>query len=352
MVEGAAEVQVTLADGRELNAEVVGLDPKTDLAVLRVDGGKEMPAARMGDSERLRVGDAVLAVGNPFGLGHTVTSGIVSAKGRVIGAGPYDDFIQTDASINPGNSGGPLFNMEGEVVGINTAIIPYGQGIGFAIPVNTAKALIPQLVEHGTVTRGYIGVHIQDVTQELADALGLDGARGALVAEVLPGGPADKAGVQRGDVIISFGGKGVEKSHDLPALVAGTPVGEKTALTLLRKGKEQELKIEVAKLAAETPRVEGRSLKAEERWGLMLQDLDPQIANRLGVDADQGAVVTGVKPGSPAERASLHRGDVILEVDQEPVASAEEVKQAMGDKETVLLLVQRKEMKRFVAMSG
>jgi len=352
VVDGAAEVQVTLADGRELNAEVVGLDSKTDLAVLRVDGVKEMPAARMGDSERLRVGDAVLAVGNPFGLGHTVTSGIVSAKGRVIGAGPYDDFIQTDASINPGNSGGPLFNMEGEVVGINTAIIPYGQGIGFAIPVNTAKALIPQLVEHGTVTRGYIGVHIQDVTQELAKALDLKEKKGALVAQVEPGGPADEAGVKRGDVIVGFGGEKVEKSHDLPVIVAETPVGEKRTITVLRKGREQMLDITVGKLEPEERQAKTASTDAEGKWGLSLQDLTPQIASQLGVDTDQGAVVTGVKPGSPAERASLRRGDVILEVNQEPVASADDVKKAADGKDSVLLLVQRKEMKQFVAMSG
>lgn len=353
VVEGAREVMVTLDSGREIEAEIVGLDPKTDLAVLRIQGEDDLPGAAMGDSERLRVGDHVMAIGNPFGLGHTVTSGIVSAKDRVIGAGPYDDFIQTDASINPGNSGGPLYNMKGEVVGINAAIVAQGQGIGFAIPINTAKALIPQLVEHGEVTRGYMGVHIQPITEDLARAMDLDDRKGALVAEVLPGGPAEEAGVKQGDVIVSFDGKAVDESHDLPAMVAATPVGEKASLKLLRDGKERELTLEVGRLETEKAKVKTPSAQdAEGRWGLRLQDLTPQIAQRLGVDADQGAVVAEVKPGSPAHEASLRRGDVILEVEQKPVASARDVKQAVGEKESVLLLVQRKETKRFVAMTG
>ena len=352
VVEGAKEVVVTLDDGRELEAEIVGLDPKTDLAVLKIEDGGDLPGAAMGDSDGLRVGDYVVAVGNPFGLGHTVTSGIVSAKDRVIGAGPYDDFIQTDASINPGNSGGPLFNMKGEVVGINTAIIARGQGIGFAIPVNTAKALIPQLVAHGEVTRGYIGVHIQPVTQELAEAMKLDDRKGALVADVLSGGPADEAGVERGDVIVSFNGEAVDKSHDLPALVAAAPVGGKASLGILRDGKARELTVEVGELEAKTAAVKGSDREDEARWGLRLQDLTPRIARQLGVDADGGALVADVEPGSPAQRASLRRGDVILEVDREPVASAEEAKRAVEGKESVLLLVQRKDVKQFVAMSG
>ena len=209
VVEGAQEVTVTLADKQEYKAEVIGLDPKTDLAVLKIDAMKPLPAASLGNSENLKVGDWVVAIGNPFGLNHTVTSGIVSAKGRVIGAGPYDDFIQTDASINPGNSGGPLFNMGGEVVGINTAIIPQGQGIGFAIPVNTAKPLIPQLVSDGEVTRGYLGVNIQSITPELAKALGVEDRKGALVADITPESPAEKGGLKRGDIIVAYEGKDV-----------------------------------------------------------------------------------------------------------------------------------------------
>ncbi len=207
VVEGAREVTVTLADKNEYKAEIVGRDPKTDLAVLKIDAKKDLPAAGLGDSESLKVGDWVVAIGNPFGLNHTVTSGIVSAKGRVIGAGPYDDFIQTDASINPGNSGGPLFNLTGEVVGINTAIIAQGQGIGFAIPVSTAKPLIPQLVSNGEITRGYLGVNIQTITPELAEALGIKETKGALVADVAADSPAEAGGLKRGDIIVQFDGK-------------------------------------------------------------------------------------------------------------------------------------------------
>jgi serine protease Do len=352
VVEGAKKVLVTLDDQKEYEAEIIGLDPKTDLAVLKVENSDDLPAATMGDSEKLRVGDHVLAIGNPFGLSHTVTSGIVSAKDRVIGAGPYDDFIQTDASINPGNSGGPLFNMKGEVVGINTAIIPYGQGIGFSIPINTAKALIPQLVENGEVTRGYIGIYFQEITGDLAKALGLDDKNGALVADIVSGGPADEGGVERGDVIVSFNGKKVKKSHDLPSIVAETPVGEKATVTVIRDGKERKLKVRVGKLESKQKIASRPANKDNEKWGLMLQDLTPRIADRLGVDAEKGAVVSGVSPGSPAERAQLRRGDVILEVDQKPVESAEDVEEAVEGKDSVLLLVQRKDIKQFVPLTG
>ena len=222
VVEGATHLTVTMNNKEEYKAKIVGRDPKTDLALLKIDVGETLPSATLGDSEQLRVGDWVLAIGNPFGLKHTVTSGIVSAKGRIIGAGPYDDFIQTDASINPGNSGGPLFNMEGKVVGINTAIIPQGQGIGFAIPVNTAKPLIPQLIKDGEVTRGYLGVSIQTITPDLAKALRIKEQNGALVSDVVPGSPALEAGIKRGDLIIAYNNKRVGDSHDLPQLVAAT----------------------------------------------------------------------------------------------------------------------------------
>jgi serine protease Do len=242
--------------------------------------------------------------------------------------------------------------MKGEVIGINTAIIPYGQGIGFAIPINTAKALIPQLIENGEVTRGYIGIHFQGLTDELAEAMGLKDKKGALVADVVPDGPADDAGMKRGDVIVSFNGRDVNKGHELPAIVAETPVGKKADVTVIRKGKEKTLKIKVGRLESKEARVEKSSVQDQEKWGLMLQDLTPQIASRLGVDADKGAVITGVSPNSPAERAQLRRGDVILEVNQEPVKSAEDVQEAVKDKESVLLLVQRKQIKQFVPLVG
>jgi serine protease Do len=353
VVEGAKEVTVTLANQEEHEARVVGRDPKTDLAVLKIESKHALPAAGLGDSEQLRVGDWVVAIGNPFGLNHTVTSGIVSAKGRVIGAGPYDDFIQTDASINPGNSGGPLFNMSGEVVGINTAIIPQGQGIGFAIPVNTAKPLIPQLVSKGEVTRGYLGVSIQTITPDLAKALNLEERKGALVADVISGSPADKGGIERGDIIIAFNGKAVKDSHDLPAMVAATPVDEEVTVTALRNGKEHQLAMKVGKLPSEEAKFENSSQPAKGKWGLRLHDLNPQIAHKLRIRAEQGVVVVGVEPGSPAAEAGIQQGDVIVEVDRHPVDSVDDLKEKIEkseDKDHLLLLVQRENGKFYVPL--
>jgi serine protease Do len=353
VVEGAKEVLVTFADKGEFKAQVVGKDPKTDLAVLKITADKALPAAAMGDSEQLRVGDWVIAIGNPFGLNHTVTSGIVSAKGRVIGAGPYDDFIQTDASINPGNSGGPLFNIKGELVGINTAIIPQGQGIGFAIPVNTAKPLIPQLVTRGRVIRGYLGVTIQSMTPELAEALKVKDHKGALVADVVPGSPADKGGIKRGDVIVGYNSKAVEDSHDLPPMVAATPVGQEVTVIVLRDGKEHRLSMTVGKLAAEEGELETSAQPEKGKWGLRLQNLDPMISNELGLKTDKGVAVVGVEPGSPADQAGLQPGDVIVEVNRQPVSSVNEIKKRLDkseDPDQVLLLVQRGEGKLFVPL--
>jgi serine protease Do len=356
VVEGAQEVMVTLADQRELQAQVVGRDPKTDLAVLKIDAGENLAAAKLGNSDQLKVGDWVLAIGNPFGLSQTVTSGIVSAKGRVIGAGPYDDFIQTDASINPGNSGGPLFNTAGEVVGINTAIVPNGQGIGFAIPINTAKPLIPQLVEHGHVTRGYLGVQIQQISPELAKALQLDDYKGALVASVVPGGPADRGGIASGDVIVAFNNQPVGAAHDLPAMVAATPVGKEATVTVLRNGRKKEIPVKIAELPSKEGSIQSAKKPAEGKWGMQIQDLTPQIAAELGLETDNGGVlVVDVVPGSPAERAAVQRGDLILEADRKPVDSVADLKKIIDgskDKDTLLLLVQRAESKRYVALTS
>jgi serine protease Do len=353
VVEGAKEVTVTLANKKEHKAQVVGRDAKTDLAVLKIESKKDLPAAALGDSEQLKVGDWVVAIGNPFGLNHTVTSGIVSAKGRVIGAGPYDDFIQTDASINPGNSGGPLFDMNGEVVGINTAIIPHGQGIGFAIPVNTAKPLIPQLVSKGEVTRGYLGVNIQSVTPDLAKALNVENREGALVADVIAGSPAEQGGIERGDIIITYAGKAVKDSHDLPRMVAATPVDEEVKVTVIRNGKERQLTIQVGKLPSEEAKLEKSVQPAKGQWGLQLHELNPQIAHQLRLKADQGVVVVGVEPGSPAHEAGIQQGDVIVEVDRHPVNSVEDVKENIDnskDKDHLLLLVQRENGKFYVPL--
>jgi serine protease Do len=344
VVEGAKEVTVTFANGQEYKARVAGRDPKTDLAVLKVKSKESFPAVTMGNSDQLRVGDWVVAIGNPFGLNNTVTSGIVSAKGRVIGAGPYDDFIQTDASINPGNSGGALINLKGELVGINTAILPNGRGIGFAIPVNTAKPLIPQLISTGEVTRGYLGVTIQSITPELAKAMNLREQKGALVADVRSGGPADKGGIKRGDVIIAYNGKVVEDSHHLPVLVAATPVAQEVTVTILRNGQEKKLAMKVGQLPGDKTVAAQPAHPAAGKWGLQLRDVNPQMAQRLRLKEERGAVVTGIEPGSRAEEAGLRRGDLILEVNRQPVGSVKDVLENINrskDKDHLLLLVQR-----------
>ena len=353
VVEGAKEVTVTLADKNEYTAEIIGLDPKTDLAVLKIEAKKNLPTAGLGDSESLQVGDWVVAIGNPFGLNHTVTSGIVSAKGRVIGAGPYDDFIQTDASINPGNSGGPLFNLKGEVVGINTAIIPQGQGIGFAIPIATAKPLIPQLVSDGEITRGYLGVNIQTITPDLAEALDIEATQGALVADVVSDSPAETGGLKRGDIIVDFGGKSIEDSNDLPVKVAATPVGDEIKVTVLRDGKELELLVKVGKLKSDGTDVASSLDHSQGKWGMQLHELSPQLEERFGIKADQGVAVVGVDPESAAAEAGVRQGDIIIEVDRKEVQSIDDVKTRISqakDKDRLLLLVQRQSGKFYIPL--
>jgi serine protease Do len=280
VVEGATEVTVTLANKQEYTAKIIGRDPKTDIALIKIEPKETLTAASLGDSERLRVGDWVVAVGNPFGLSNTVTAGIVSAKNRVIGAGPYDDFIQTDAPINPGNSGGPLFNLKGEVVGINTAIVPQGQGIGFAVAVNMAKSLLPQLETKGEVTRGYLGVSIQPITPELAKSMKLKDTKGALVADVTKGSPAEAAGIHRGDVIVNFDGNAVGESGHLPALVAATPVERAVPVKIVRDGTEQVVSVKVGRMPGERAEKEktGQAAPTQGKWGLALRDVDQQTA--------------------------------------------------------------------------
>jgi serine protease Do len=354
VVDGAKEVTVTLADQQVYQARIIGRDSKTDLAVLKIDSKQSLPVAPMGKSADLKVGEWVVAIGNPFGLSNSVTAGIVSAKGRVIGAGPYDDFIQTDAPINPGNSGGPLFNMKGEMVGINTAIIASGQGIGFAIPIDLARPLIPQLVSTGEVTRGYLGVSIQSMTPELAKALKLEEGQGALVSAVVQGSPAAKAGIRQGDVIVGFNGESIKDSHDLPTVVAKTPVGEEVSVTLRRDGKTQKVPVTVGKLPSEKVTSEESSHAGQSQWGLQLQDVTPQMARQRGLTEASGVMVVGVQPGSPAERAGLQRGDLIREVNRQPVQSVQEVRDAIAKADThdsLALLVKRGQGSLFVAMA-
>jgi serine protease Do len=355
VVEGATEVTVTLANKKEYSAKVIGRDPKTDIALIKIEPKENLTVASLGDSDKLRVGEWVMAVGNPFGLSNTVTAGIVSAKDRVIGAGPYDDFIQTDAPINPGNSGGPLFNLKGEVVGINTAIVPNGQGIGFAVAVNMAKTVLPQLETKGEVTRGYLGVSIQPLTPELAKGLNIKDTKGALVADVTKGSPAEAAGIKRGDVILSFDGKDVVEMASLPGLVAGTPIDKTVPVKILRDGSEQTLSVKVGQMPGDrtgTEKTGQAEQPAQGKWGLALRDLDARTAQRAGVAPGAGALVASVLPDSPADRAGLRAGDVIVEINRQKVTSAAEA-QALAQKSDggpLLVLIKRGEASLFAAL--
>lgn len=323
VVDGADEIKVKLNNGKEYKAEIKGRDQKLDLALIKISSREELPAAQLGDSDAIEIGEWVLAIGNPFGLSETVTAGIVSAKGRVIGSGPYDDFIQTDASINPGNSGGPLFNAKGEVVGINTAIVAGGQGIGFAIPVNMAKPIIPQLQEKGKVTRGWLGVQTQSLTTDLAQSFALEGDKGALVSDVIKETPAEKAGIKVGDIIVEFDAKPVREANELSRLVAATPPGRKVAIKLFRDGKEHllDVTLEPRKDDGDTAPA---GTAAPDRLGLTVSELTRELAATLRTKEMKGVAVVEVKPGGPAEDAGIMRGDIVLEVNGQKVSNLEE----------------------------
>jgi len=353
VVEKGEEIKVKLSDGKEFVAKIVGRDPKTDLALIKIDSDVSLIPLPIGDSDALEVGEWVVAIGNPFGLGHTVTAGIVSAKYRHLGTGAYDNFIQTDASINPGNSGGPLLNAEGQVVGVNTAI--YSQtggsvGIGFAIPINMAKNLLPQLKE-GKVVRGWLGVMIQKITSELKNKLGLKDEKGALVADVTPKGPAEKAGIKRGDVILSFDGKEIKEMNDLPFIVASTPVGKTVTVEVWRKNKKESLQVKLGELKDDE-----KEQPVEEEtgfFGMTLEELTQESAKRYGLSERSGILVVEIEQNSPAEEAGMQRGDIILEIDQTPVKGLEEFERKAkeyGKGGTVLLLIKRKEATIFVTL--
>ena len=315
VVNGADEVLVKLSDGRELKGELKGTDEKLDLALIKISDKGTFPSTELGDSDALEVGEWVMAIGNPFGLAQTVTAGIVSAKGRVIGSGPYDDFIQTDASINPGNSGGPLFSAGGKVVGINTAIIAGGQGIGFAIPINMAKGIVAQLRESGKVTRGYLGVRFQPLTADLAKSFGLESDKGALIANVEKDTPAEKAGLKTGDIILEYDGKSISESNELPRFVAVTPIDKKVKLVVYRDGKKQEVYVVIGKLKDGDSAAIVSGGNESEKLGITVQELTKELAARLGIkDSKSGLVITEVKPGSLAEEAGIAPGAVIVEI--------------------------------------
>jgi serine protease Do len=353
VVEKAEEIKVILLDKEEMTAEVVGTDPKTDIALIKIKVGKKLPFVHLGDSEGLDIGEWVVAIGNPFGLGHTVTAGIVSAKGRVIGSGPYDDFIQTDASINPGNSGGPLFNLKGEVVGINTAIVQGGQGIGFATPIHLAKSVLGQLKEKGKVVRGWLGVYIQRLTPDMAETLNVPGKRGALVADVTKDGPAQKAGILSGDVIVSFDGKEVKDEHDLPQIVASTKPGKKVTVVVIRDGKEEKIPVSIAEMEPEAGLTRAGGPDLSKGLGLTVQNITPEIARHMDVENQKGVLVSSVESGSPADVAGFREGDIIRAINRVPVKDAEEfetqIKKVKEDK-TILFLVERGEGRVFLAV--
>jgi len=351
VVEDADQIKVKLASGKEYDGKVVGRDPKTDLALVKVEGSSDLHPLKLGNSDDLEVGSWVVAIGSPFGLEQTVTAGIVSAKGRVIGSGPYDNFIQTDASINPGNSGGPLINMKGEVIGINTAIIASGQGIGFAIPINMAKEIAPQLQEKGHVTRGWLGVSIQEVTPALAKSFDLKEKKGALVAQVVSGSPAEKAGIEQGDVIVELDGKEVTDSKDLPRLVASTPVGKSVSIKLWRNGKVLDRQVKVGEMQE---KVEMTKAPFQKSLGITVQNLTPEIAKGLGLKKDTGVVVTRVEPGSPAADAGIQTGDVIREVNRTSVKDVEDFIQKIEKakvQDNILLSLQRGQNNLFAAIT-
>ena len=359
VVENAKEITVTLKDGRELPAQVKGRDPKTDLAVIKLDGAGPFPVATLGDSDALSIGDWVIAIGNPFGLDNTVTAGIVSAKGRAIGAGPYDEFIQTDAPINPGNSGGPLLDENGAVVGINTAIFSRSGGsigIGFAVPINMAKQLVPQLQKDGHVTRGWLGVTLQKLTPDLAETMKVEPGRGALVSAVTPDSPAAHAGVAPGDVIVRWNGTAIDEHASLPSLVASTPIGKTVEVEALRDGARRTFSIMVAKLEDESVAEAESETPSRGRWGLGLQDLSPDDRKQLGLERSTGVGVANVAPGSPADEAGVEPGDVVLEVNRHAVASSQAVRAEVGKTpsgQPLLLLLRGQDgSNRFVALKA
>ncbi|MBW1615357.1 MAG: Do family serine endopeptidase [Deltaproteobacteria bacterium] len=331
VIQNADEIKVKIQDGKELEAEIVGRDPETDLALIKVKTNEKLNAIKIGDSDQLKVGEWVIAIGSPFGLEHTVTAGIVSAKGRVIGSGPYDDFIQTDASINFGNSGGPLINMNGEVIGINTAIIAGGNGIGFAIPMNLAGDIIRQLKEHGEYARGWLGVQIQNLTEELAEYKGLKDTKGVLIGKVFPGDPADKAGIKANDIIVQADGKKIETSRELSATIAGIKAGKSVDITVLRNGVKKIFTVKIAKRESEKlSSSEYKEKEAEtDELGISVADITPEIMEKTGITDKEGVIIINMDPDKKGSEAGLAKFDIIKEINRKIIKSKTDYKAAI-----------------------
>jgi serine protease Do len=352
VVENATEIKVSLSDAEEFDAIVVGRDPQTEVALIKIEAPRDLPVAPLGDSDKLRVGEWVIAIGNPFGLGQTVTAGITSAKGRMIGAGAYDDFIQTDASINPGNSGGPLLNLRGEVIGINTAIVASGQGISFAIPINLAKEVLAQLRARGKVIRGFLGVEVEPVAPELARSVGLGRHHGAVVVHVEPDSPGAWAGIQEGDLIMEFNGRMIADRYELLRLVGNTPPGSAADVRFIRQGREHTIQVNLSDVPEGPPQVGGET-PLEAALGLTVQELMSEVALELGLPKQPALVVTGVDAGSPADEEGVSRGDVILEVNHQEVNNLHDLQVALDRSATtrsVLLLIRRDDNILYVAL--
>jgi serine protease Do len=352
VIEDADQIKVKLKDQREFDAKIVGRDPNTDIALLKIESGDNLPAIKLGDSDALEVGQWVLAIGSPFGLEHTVTAGIVSAKGRVIGSGPYDDFIQTDASINPGNSGGPLLNLKGEVIGINTAIIASGHGIGFAIPINLAKDIIVALKNEGEVTRGWLGVAIQDLSSDMAEYYEIEQKQGVFVTDVFEGDPADQAGIQRKDIILELNGEKIKTTRQLTAMIAKIAVGESATVKILRDGKEKTVQVTIGKRPEERLAARGPQKERQEEFGISVSNLTPEIAQRFNTDEADGVIVTQVESGSKGDNADVRVGDIIKEINRQPIKNESDYQAALAKVvpgEPVNLFIRRKDAGFLVA---
>ena len=344
VVENADKIKVKLKDGDEYDAELVGRDPNTDLALIKIDAKKELPTVKTGNSDSLRVGQWVVAIGSPFGFEQTVTAGIVSAKGRVIGSGPYDDFIQTDASINPGNSGGPLINLQGEVVGINTAIIASGQGIGFAIPITMAKGIVDQLKSSGEVTRGWLGVAIQPLSSELAAYYGIKDGKGVLVTDVFKGDPAEQAGIRPQDIILEINGKKVDDSRDLTRTIANKPVGETVAIKLLREGKEQQVKVKLSKREDSKISSQLQQNQTGDELGVQIAEITTEMMQRYNLPKAEGVIVVEIDSQGKGAEAGVQVGDIVSEINYKKIKTVKDYTEQLrkikkGEK--IKMLIQR-----------
>ena len=351
VVQGADKISVSLSDGRTFEAKPVGRDPTFDLAVVKIDA-KGLPTLELGESEKAAVGEWVVAIGNPYGFEHSVTVGVLSAKNRSVHAGDinFDGFLQTDAAINPGNSGGPLLNLEGQVIGINTAIVPYAQGIGFAIPVDMAKDVLNDLIRFGKVNRGWLGVYIQPLTREFAETYRFEGEKGAVVADVVPGSPADRSGIMRGDVIVSINGKEVESHQDVSSLVRRQLASDTIRVEIVRGGTKKNIDVKLDEIPGQILQTE-KVTKLIEKMGIEVSSITKELQQEFKLPGDEGAVVSKVVPGLPADRLGLRRGDLILEINGVKVKAAQSLEESFsGQDKAVVLLIWREGRTFFVSM--